>query len=72
MPINGSRARPRVLVVVSAAAHIPLREGGSEATGTYLGELIEPTDAMLTADFELTFATPAGKVLTIDGASCRV
>jgi putative intracellular protease/amidase len=72
MPINGSRGRPRVLVVVSAAAHIPLREGGSEATGTYLGELIEPTDAMLAAGFELTFATPGGKVPTIDGTSCSL
>ena len=59
----------RVLVVVSAADRIPLREGGSEPTGTYLGELTEPTDAMLEAGFELSFATPGGKVPTIDETS---
>lgn len=62
----------RVLVVVSAADRIPLREGGSDPTGTYLGELIEPTDAMVEADFTLSFATPAGKPPTIDGASCSL
>ena len=59
----------RVLVVVSAADRIPLREGGEEPTGTYLGELTEPTDAMLEAGFELRFATPGGKVPTIDKTS---
>jgi putative intracellular protease/amidase len=62
----------RVLVVVSAAARIPLRNGRSEPTGTYLGELIEPTDAMLNAGFELSFATPGGRVPTIDGTSCSL
>jgi putative intracellular protease/amidase len=60
---------PRVLVVVSAADRIPLREGGEEPTGTYLAELTEPTDAMLEAGFELAFATPGGKVPTIDETS---
>jgi putative intracellular protease/amidase len=59
----------RVLVVVSAADRMPLREGGEEPTGTYLGELTEPTDAMLEAGFELTFATPGGRVPTIDKTS---
>lgn len=61
-----------MLVVVSAANRIPLREGGTEPTGTYLGELVEPTDAMLDAGFELSFATPGGKVPTIDGTSCSL
>jgi len=59
----------RVLVVVSAADRMPLREGGEEPTGTYLGELTEPTDAMLEAGFELSFTTPGGKVPTIDKTS---
>jgi putative intracellular protease/amidase len=63
---------PRVLVVVSAADRIPLRDGRSAPTGTYLGELIEPTDAMLKAGFQLSFATPGGKVPTIDGTSCSL
>ncbi|MET8777036.1 DJ-1/PfpI family protein [Nocardia sp. NPDC004654] len=61
-----------MLVVVSAADRIPLREGGSEPTGTYLGELVEPTDAMLAAGFRLSFATPGGKIPTIDGTSCSL
>lgn len=59
----------RVLVVVSAADRMPLREGGEEPTGTYLGELTEPTDAMLDAGFELRFATPGGRAPTIDRTS---
>lgn len=70
-PVDPSRA-PRVLVVVSAADRLPLREGGDDPTGTYLGELIEPTDAMLDAGFQLFFATPGGKVPTIDGTSCSL
>src|SRR5579875_1043536 len=62
----------QVLVVVSAADRIPLRGGGSAPTGTYLGELIEPTDAMRTAGFELSFATPGGRIPTIDGTSCSL
>ena len=70
-PADPSRT-PRVLIVVSAADRIPLREGGDEATGTYLGELIEPTNAMLDAGFRLSFATPGGRVPTIDGTSCSL
>ncbi|RAU97236.1 type 1 glutamine amidotransferase domain-containing protein [Mycobacterium colombiense] len=63
---------PRVLVVVSAADRIPLRNGRSELTGTYLGELIEPTDAMRRAGFELAFATPGARAPAIDGTSCSL
>lgn len=67
---NGAMPSPvRVLVVVSSAAELPLREGRREPTGTYLGELVEPTDAMLDAGFELSFATPGGRIPTIDGTS---
>jgi putative intracellular protease/amidase len=62
----------RVLVVVSSASELPLREGRKEPTGTYLGELVEPTDAMLEAGFELSFATPGGRIPTIDGTSCSL
>lgn len=63
---------PRVLVVVSAAYRLPLREGVEEPTGTYLGELTEPTDALLDAGMRLSFATPGGHVPTIDGTSCSL
>jgi putative intracellular protease/amidase len=68
----GTTTGPRVLVVVSAADRIPLREGGSEPTGTYLGELVEPTDAMREAGFDLAFATPGARIPTIDGTSCSL
>lgn len=67
-----STTAPRVLVVVSAADRIPLRNGRSELTGTYLGELIEPTDAMRRAGFELAFATPGARAPAIDGTSCSL
>lgn len=67
-----SCSKTSVLVVVSAANHIRLRNGRTEPTGTYLGELVEPTDAMLDAGFHLTFATPGGRVPTIDGTSCSL
>lgn len=68
----GTTKAIRVLVVVSAADQIPLRNGRTELTGTYLGELIEPTDAMRRARFELAFATPGARVPVIDGASCSL
>jgi putative intracellular protease/amidase len=68
----GTTTALRVLVVVSAADRIPLREGRSELTGTYLGELVEPTDAMREAGFELAFATPGARIPTIDGTSCSL
>lgn len=68
----GTTTAPRVLVVVSAADRIPLKNGRSELTGTYLGELIEPTDAMRRAGFELAFATPGARVPVIDGTSCSL
>lgn len=68
----GTTTALRVLVVVSAADRIPLQNGRSEPTGTYLGELIEPTDAMREAGFELAFATPGARIPTIDGTSCSL
>lgn len=68
----GTTTALRVLVVVSAADRIPLQNGRSEPTGTYLGELIEPTDAMRAAGFELAFATPGARIPTIDGTSCSL
>jgi hypothetical protein len=39
----------RVLIILSAANRIPLREGGTHPTGIFLGELTEPAEAMLKA-----------------------
>lgn len=59
-------AEPSVLVVLSAAREIPLREGGSHPTGVFLGELTEPVEAMLKAGFSLTFASPGGHAPMVD------
>lgn len=59
-------------MVASAADRLPLRNGRSEPTGTYLGELVEPTDAMLSAGFQLSFATPGARIPTIDDPSCSL
>jgi putative intracellular protease/amidase len=68
-PTTATLPTPEILVVVSAADRIPLHEGGFHPTGTYLGELTEPTAAMLAAGFTLAFATPGGRPPTIDPAS---
>lgn len=57
---------PHILVIVSTASEIPLREGGTHETGIFLGELTEPVEAMHEAGFQLTFASPGGKEPIID------
>ena len=66
-----AETKGKVLVIVSAANAIPLREGGAHKTGVFLGELTEPADAMLDAGYELVFASPGGIVPTIDEDSKR-
>jgi hypothetical protein len=56
-----------VMVLVSAATKIPLREGGTNPTGIFLGELTDPLDALLSAGYILQFASPGGRQSTIDG-----
>lgn len=68
-PGPAATAPVRVLVVASAADELVLRGGRRESTGIYLSELTDPAAEMLKAGFELTFATPGGRVPTIDGAS---
>jgi len=57
---------PHILVIVSTANEIPLREGGTHETGIFLGELTEPAEAMREAGFKLTFASLGGKEPTVD------
>ena len=57
---------PHILVVVSTASEIPLKEGGTHETGIFLGELTEPAEAMHEAGFKLTFASPGGTEPIID------
>lgn len=56
----------RVLVLVSGADQIPLKEGGVHPTGHFLGELTEPVKSMHDAGYELVFASPGAKMPSID------
>jgi putative intracellular protease/amidase len=61
----------KVLVVVSAADSIPLREGRPHPTGIFIGEITEPAQSMREAGYDLVYATPGGRVPTIDQDSIR-
>jgi putative intracellular protease/amidase len=70
--LGAQMSKGKVLVLVSAAADVPLREGGSHRTGVFLGELVEPAIAMVDAGYELEFASPGGRKPTIDPDSHRL
>ncbi len=61
----------RVLVVVSSATELPLKEGMSYPVGVFLGELAEPAEAMLKAGYQLTFISPHGKAPGVDQDSLK-
>lgn len=58
-----------VLVVLSDSATLDLKEGKVFATGFYLNELLQPVKMLLDAGHDVTFATPNGKVPTVDKTS---
>lgn len=61
-----------VLVLLSEANAIPLREGGAHPTGHFLGELTEPLESILNAGHRVTFTSPYGKSPTIDKNSFQL
>jgi putative intracellular protease/amidase len=58
-----------VLVVLSDADHLDLKDGKVFATGFYLNELMQPVKQLLDAGHSVTFATPQGKAPTLDRSS---
>ncbi|BEP54808.1 type 1 glutamine amidotransferase domain-containing protein [Variovorax sp. V118] len=58
-----------VLVVLSDADHLDLKDGKVFATGFYLNELMQPVKLLLDAGHQLTFATPLGNAPTVDASS---
>jgi putative intracellular protease/amidase len=58
-----------VLVVLSDADHLDLRDGQVYPTGFYLNELMQPVKALRDAGHEITFATPEGRAPTVDRTS---
>lgn len=61
-----------VLVVLSDANHLELRDGKVFPTGFYLNELMQPVKKLLDAGHTVTFATPQGKAPTLDASSDTV
>ncbi|QDP72426.1 type 1 glutamine amidotransferase domain-containing protein [Legionella israelensis] len=55
-----------ILIYVSSANKIPLREGTNGDTGIFLGELTLPLMPLYEAGHVFTFITPDGKAPTID------
>lgn len=58
-----------VLVVLSDADHLDLRDGQVYPTGFYLNELMQPVKALRDAGHQVTFATPEGRAPTVDRTS---
>lgn len=61
-----------ILVYVSSARFIPLREGGVSDAGVFLGELTEPLAPLVKAGHQLAFASPDGNAPVIDKNSRRL
>lgn len=58
-----------VLVVLSDASHLDLKDGKVFETGFYLNELMQPVKALQDAGHEITFATPKGTAPSVDKTS---
>ncbi|EOW6644690.1 type 1 glutamine amidotransferase domain-containing protein [Cronobacter muytjensii] len=58
-----------VLVVLSDADHLDLKDGKVFPTGFYLNELMQPVKRLLDAGHQVTFATPNGRAPTLDTSS---
>ncbi|EXU76242.1 type 1 glutamine amidotransferase domain-containing protein [Erwinia mallotivora] len=58
-----------VLVVLSDSNQLTLQDGKNHPTGFYLNELMQPVKLLIDNGDTVTFATPLGKVPTLDQAS---
>jgi putative intracellular protease/amidase len=61
-----------ILVYTSSATRVPHREGGGHEAGVFLGELVEPLEAILDAGHHLEFVSPDGKGCHIDEHSTHL
>ena len=59
----------RLLVVLSEATSITLKNGKQHPTGYFLSELMVPVDAVAKLGYEIVVATPTGKAPTVDRSS---
>lgn len=65
------RKRPTILVVMSAADTVLLDGNKNHPTGVFLGELYEPILKLKKEGLDFVFATPGGKIATIDPESLK-
>ncbi|MGO1068559.1 type 1 glutamine amidotransferase domain-containing protein [Lysobacter sp. CA199] len=65
----GSAHAGNVLVVLSDADRLDLKDGKTFSTGFYLNELMQPVKALMDAGHRITFATPQGRAPTLDRGS---
>lgn len=56
----------KVLVVLTAAEHITLKNGEKRKSGYFLGELTDPLEALIEAGFAFDIATPGGRTPPMD------
>lgn len=64
--IAGSPSKGKVLMVISAAHQLDLRDGKTTKTGTYLDETASSLRAILAAGYTPVFATPGGVAPVVD------
>ncbi|RSZ60486.1 type 1 glutamine amidotransferase domain-containing protein [Massilia atriviolacea] len=67
--LAGASQAANVLVVLSDADHLDLKDGKTYPTGFYLNELAQPLKLLLDAGHDVTFATPNGKAPAVDATS---
>lgn len=65
----GNAQAAHVLVVLSDADRLELKDGKAFPTGFYLNELMQPVKALLDAGHEVSFATPLGRAPSLDRGS---
>lgn len=61
-----------VLVVISSADKVPLKNGKMHETGYFLRELTDPLAEVLLAGYDVEFATPGGKTPVVDKNSLKL
>ena len=68
-PVTEVGGGASVLIVVSAAQTLTLREGVEHPTGFFLNELSEPLAHLLAAGYAVEFASPGGRPPQVDAHS---
>jgi putative intracellular protease/amidase len=64
-----AQEKGKVLIVLSSATDLPLKNGTVFKTGYYLNELIIPAEAFAQAGYQLVFADPKGNMPAVDQTS---